>query len=638
MKRALLFTLLVATSAIADHTSNARSLVMGLAHVCALDDGHATCWGDNWDDQLGDGFAGFSATPIESGPPPWAHSGESFAEVAVSVDATCALSVSGRVGCWGAGDASFAEVEGLSDAVALHATYDAVCATRKKGAQVCWSKQNYVGDAVRKIVLRPARAVGRSPDSDIMVGTMHFAEPPLPALPPTVAIVSGAQHKCALLTDGHVRCWARRNGHGEVGDGTALPRPPPVEVVGIDDAVEIVAAEHHTCVRRRGGAVACWGENQSGELGSPLLRDQPAPVAVSGVDDATHLALSFAHSCVLRKTGTIACWGGGEEGQLFDRSLTRSEPWRPVRTVGVTAATGLAAGATHSCALTADGHVACWGKPESDHGDRCHVEIDGVVCRAEGSSCGGSFIGMVSSYATPQRITELRDVVAFDARSERTCAVEKSGRVRCFDHQGPCGADGQTKGWPTDVATIPGAVEVALGVQRDCARTQDGGGGQVYCWGESRDVTPVDGIHDPTMLALGRTHACVLQRDGHVMCWGDNVTGQLGTGDRTPSQKPMAVIGLSNVVELRAGDWHTCARTRDGGVWCWGENDRGSLGDGTTSDRLQPVRVAGLPPVTAIAAAVFGSCARTADAVWCWGAVPGTPAQSRPLRRFDLPR
>jgi len=420
-----------------------------------------------------------------------------------------------------------------------------------------------------------------------------------------------------------------------------------VEVVGLADAVEIVATSDHTCARRRSGDVVCWGENHSGEVGSSALRDQLAPVAVEGVHDATHLVLGDFHSCALRKAGGFACWGWGEEGQLLDASLLRQQPWSPVRVSGITGAAGLTAGTSHTCVRHEDGSLACWGRPRSDKADACHPEIEGLVCQYYGTSCGGRIYGHVDTYASPQRIKELRDVIAFDARSDRTCAIEKGGRVRCFNRQGPCGGGGETEGWPEDVAQVPDAVEVALGGTHDCVRTRLG---QVLCWGDNASgqlgdgslakraaPTSVLGISDATMLALGRQHTCALLRDGRVSCWGHNLTGQLGTGNREPAQRPAVVTALSDVVELRAGDWHTCARKRDGAVWCWGENDRGSLGDRTTTDRLLPVEVKDLPPATALAASGFSTCARSTNgAVSCWGEVAGLPNQDGPVRRFNV--
>jgi len=72
---------------------------------------------------------------------------------------------------------------------------------------------------------------------------------------------------------------------------------------------------------------------------------------------------------------------------------------------------------------------------------------------------------------------------------------------------------------------------------------------------------------------------------------GENRHGQLGDGTTTAATAPVAVAGLTGVVELTAGRAHTCARTARGQVWCWGDNSLGQLGDGTARERLAPVPV-----------------------------------------------
>jgi alpha-tubulin suppressor-like RCC1 family protein len=118
-------------------------------------------------------------------------------------------------------------------------------------------------------------------------------------------------------------------------------------------------------------------------------------------------------------------------------------------------------------------------------------------------------------------------------------------------------------------------------------------------------------LRDVAQIVMG-SHACALSTEGTVRCWGSDHHGRLGVAgksdgaqrcvyacsfscqpDEPPEEylfhaAPVAVEGITDIVELTAGDGHTCALSRDGRVWCWGENWQGQLGDGTTQHRNVP--------------------------------------------------
>jgi len=110
------------------------------------------------------------------------------------------------------------------------------------------------------------------------------------------------------------------------------------------------------------------------------------------------------------------------------------------------------------------------------------------------------------------------------------------------------------------------------------------------------------------MLASGDYHACALDLDGVVSCWG---------GLLNDDRPPLAIPGLSDVVMIAAGGAHTCALRRDGTVWCWGHGFDGSV--------PQPVAVDGITDATFIATQDYNGCAALADgSVSCWDQSDGT--------------
>jgi alpha-tubulin suppressor-like RCC1 family protein len=121
-----------------------------------------------------------------------------------------------------------------------------------------------------------------------------------------------------------------------------------------------------------------------------------------------------------------------------------------------------------------------------------------------------------------------------------------------------------------------------------------------------------------TTLVAGWSHTCGLTPNGIAFCWGLNSDGQLGDGSRLDRLLPEMVRG--DLQSLAAGSAHTCG-LGNGQVFCWGDNRFGQVGDGSMESRLQPTAVAGLPGrATQVVSGAVHSCALTSDgAAYCWG-------------------
>lgn len=113
----------------------------------------------------------------------------------------------------------------------------------------------------------------------------------------------------------------------------------------------------------------------------------------------------------------------------------------------------------------------------------------------------------------------------------------------------------------------------------------------------------------PTKISLGKNFGCALIANNQnsyksVKCWGSNSFGQLGNGvtidggvSNTNQKYPVDVVGLStNVIDIAVGQDHACALQSDYAVKCWGLSSNGRLGNGqdTTTGISTPVTVSGL--------------------------------------------
>mgnify|MGYP001035708857 CR=1 FL=1 len=454
-------------------TSGVMAIAAGLVHTCALTtSGGIKCWGFNGLGQLGDGTTTSSTTPVQV-------SGLTSGVMAIAAGLvhTCALTTSGGIKCWGRnsegqlGDGSGGhrtipvDVNGLTSGVmAITAGGAHTCAVTTSSRIKCW---------------------GRNSEGQLGDGTTTSRQTPVDVIGLTNwvrTIVAGLYHTCALTTSGGVKCWGD-NSSGQLGDGSRDSHTTPVDVVGLARGVTaITAGETHTCALTTSGGVKCWGDNSSGQLGDGSRDSHTTPVDVVGLArGVTAIAAGKWHTCALTAGGGVKCWGDNGEGQLGDGTwMSRQTPVNVVRLSGVTA---IAAGRWHTCALTASGGVKCWGRnSEGQLGDGTRtsrtipVDVSGLTSRviaiaagethtcaltaSSGVKCwGANGSGQLgdsteTGKAIPVDVVGLTSGVrAIAAGGVHTCAVTESGGVKCWgrNSEGQLGNGTAWRTMPVDV-------------------------------------------------------------------------------------------------------------------------------------------------------------------------------------------
>jgi alpha-tubulin suppressor-like RCC1 family protein len=422
-------------------------------------------------------------------------------------------------------------------------------------------------------------------------------------------ITAGNLHTCAVLDSGGVRCWGS-NDHGELGNGTTTTSTVPVVVSNLSGVLQVSAGGSHTCALVHGGTVKCWGLNGNGQLGSGKLGNGlpgPAfvdsiyePVDVVGLTGAKSVASGGFHSCAIKADGKVACWGQDGSGQLGDED-PGDYSTTPVDVHGITVANpakALALGDSHSCAILADGTVKCWGH---------------------------NFFGELGDGTTTERsvataVTGLAaDAAAITAGESHTCVIvaDANRTTYCWGHNayGQLGhktpiSDNGTPADPSDDHMSPSPTPLRVRYDDDPSPLGE----------DILDL--VDGL----AVAAGQYHSCELVDGGGVRCWGSNQRGQLGA-DANPLTKeledtPYGVLvpGLGGATAVTAGGFHSCALTGSA-MRCWGYDFFGQLG-GFRNQSTSPVTVTAVAGASQVAAGTKFACAligTPAGAPVCWG-------------------
>jgi len=386
-------------------------------------------------------------------------------------------------------------------------------------------------------------------------------------------VATGYYHSCAILVNRQLRCWGW-NGDGGLGNDSPTDQFNTAVVVQnvagtgpLQNVIQVVAGDYHTCALISNGQVRCWGDGDYGQNGNGVFADRLRPVVVRNatntgpLQNVTQISAEPYGACALLVNDEVRCWGENDYGQLGnDNTPTNSALPVAVHGLGgvgrLTGVASLGGGFDNNCAVLNNGQARCWGY--------------------NGGGSGPTILGNGSNVDTAHPVV-----------------------VKNLAGGGP----------------LTGVTQISHGGHHGCVRLANG---QARCWGVNDEGELGDGtltdrdlpvavkragggaLTGVVRIYAASNNTCAQVVGGQVRCWGDDTYAQLGDGTiemPTVRKLPAPVRNggnngnLTGVTQMDDQSYHSCARRSNGEVVCWGFGADGELGNGADVNEPLPVKV-----------------------------------------------
>lgn len=355
------------------------------------------------------------------------------------------------------------------------------------------------------------------------------------------------------------------------------------------DFVQVTAGTSHVHGLTADGVVYSWGSGAQLGLGDVTQAVVPTPIASDTFGGARvrQVAAGDTHSLALTEDGVVYAWGVGGNGQLGTGDTANARRPVPVDTTGVLAGLRVehVAGGDRFSLVVADGAAYAWGAGgtgQLGHGLNSGSDVPVAVDRT----------GVLAG----------KHLVQIEAGSQYALALAD---------------DGTAYGWGVQASGQLGTGSVGSNVTRLPVAVQTTGA--------------LAGKRLVRIAAVSAGTSYGIASDGSAFAWGAGARGQLGNGGTAASLAPVPIdtrgLGFTEIV---AGDGFALALGEDGQVYGWGSNAGSTLGTGGGSTVPEPLDDSGALDGVGVTALAAGPLSSLTDnvrafavtregAVYAWG-------------------
>lgn len=355
----------------------------------------------------------------ENHPPRPVHTQHRFAEVRAGNRFACGLTKSNELWCWAGGSSYLLGTETDEDytgdavkvdidepIVSFDTGYNHSCALTESGDVYCW------GAGRAAVGASPSAPYGSLPNK--IDTSLRFT-----------SLRAGEGFACGITAAGKIHCWGS---FVEFGLGASRTSATPLLVYD-GDAEQMSLASAIWC--------SGWALTQTEELIAWGCRsDDLSPHGIDAPEQFVQIEKGGGHVCGLTQSGDVYCAGkngSAQAGPVLDFSFTTSTrytfEWQQIPAAA--SFVQITAGEDHTCGLTAEGQVYCWGLNEqtqlgSSFYEICETPYTCFYDSFLGSNCASSEIPCIR---TPRRVDLDEAFISITTGTDATYGLTEDGRL-----------------------------------------------------------------------------------------------------------------------------------------------------------------------------------------------------------------
>ena len=442
------------------------------------------------------------------------------------------------------------------------------------------------------------------------------------------AISAGSSYSLGITNTELLYGWGQ-NTSGQVGINslTTVSSPVLVYTPAAQSWLKISAGGAHTLGITGQNLITAWGLNSAGQLGINNTTSQSVPVAVLGPAQTSWsvIAAGGSHSLAITSAGRLYGWGQNTSGQVGITNVVNTFSPVLVSGPGTTSWSSVAAGGSHSLAITTTGVLYGWGQNTSGQVGN-FTSLNSISSPVTVSTPGAAFPWLQ---------------VSTNNQGQHTLAIKSDGTLWGWglNTSGQLGTNSTTNvSSPVLVSGPVGAswLAVSAGSLHSLGITTTG---LLYGWGQNTSgqvgISSLVAKSSPVLVSgpagtswiqvsAGQLHSLAVTTNGILYAWGFNLYGQVGNNSSATVSSPVLVSGPAGASwsAVAAGGYHSLAITTTGVLYGWGLNSAGQLGTSSTTTVSSAVLVSGPAGAswTAIAAGASHSLGITsAGRLYGWG-------------------